>query len=512
MTALRYSFGPFVLDCEAGALTRDGKPVVVSHAGLSLLEAMLQADGKAVPKAELMDRAWPRRIVEEGNLTVQIAALRKALGNGDDGRDWIATVPRVGYRITRAEPAIPGEDYAAAIKPALAVLPFANLGGDPEQDYFADGVVEDIITALSRFTNFAVIARNSSFTYKGQAVDVRQVAKELGVRYVLEGSVRRGGDRLRITTQLVEGAGGAHLWAQTFDGALDDVFEFQDRITEAVATIVSPYIQAAEFERARRERPGSIAAYDSYLAALPKILAETESENTAAYALLTDALALDPNNGLLLAYAAWVLEHRTTMGWPPLSQHDRQKCFEFARRGLENAAGDPVAMTHCAMALLQVAREYDWGMAVLNSALAANPNSMTVTTAAGVANLHCGSVEQALALLERSTRLSPRDPFAHLSLTGTAHAHMILGNYEEAISYATRSIATNPNFDASYWMLTAANAQLQRMDQARHFLGRLLELTPGLTLARIKEGQPEKDPSRLAPILEGLGIAGLPEG
>jgi TolB-like protein len=511
MTPRRHAFGPFILDCEAGVLTRDGKPVAVSHAGLALLEAMLEAEGKAVSKSELMQRAWPGRIVEEGNLTVQIAALRKALGSSTDGHDWIATVPRIGYRLLRSESAASGSDNVSGVKPALAVLPFANLGGDPEQDYFADGVVEDIITALSRFTNFAVIARNSSFTYKGRAVDVRQVASELGVRYVLEGSVRRAGNRLRITTQLIDGASGAHLWAQTFDGALDDVFEFQDRITEAVATIVAPHIQAAEIERARRERPGSIAAYDSYLAALPKILAETERENTAAYALLTDALALEPNNGLLLAYAAWVLEHRTTMGWPPLSQHDRQKCFEFARRGLENAAGDPVTMTHCAMALVQVAREYDWGMAVLNAALAANPNSMTVTTAAGVANLHCGSVEEALALLERSTRLSPRDPFAHLSLTGTAHAHMILGNYEEAIGFATRSIATNPNFDASYWMLTAANAHLQRMDQARHYLGRLLKLTPGVTLARIKEGQPAKDPSRLAAILEGLWIAGLPE-
>jgi TolB-like protein len=511
MAERRRVFGPFVLDTGSRQLHRDGKPVALSQAALSLLEAMLEADGKAISKAELMERAWPGRIVEEGNLTVQIAALRKALGNTADEQDWIVTVPRVGYRLARPQVAEKPADIGTPLKPALAVLPFVNLGGDPEQDYFADGVVEDIITALSRFTNFAVIARNSSFVYKGRAVDVRQVANELGVRYVLEGSVRRAGNRLRITTQLIDCPSGAHLWAQTFDGALDDVFEFQDRITEAVATIVAPHIQAAEIERARRERPGSIAAYDAYLAALPKILAETETENRAAYALLTDALALEPNNGLLLAHAAWVLEHRITMGWRPLSQHDRQKCFEFARRGLERAAGDPIVMTHCAMALVQAAREYDWGMAVLNAALAANPNSMTVAAACGVANLHCGSVEQALALFERSTRLSPRDPFAHLALCGAAHAHMILGNYEEALAWATRSIATNPNFDASYWMLTAAHAHLQRMPEARHFLGELLKLAPGVTIARIREGQPAKDPTRLAAILEGLWIAGLPE-
>ena len=198
------------------------------------------------------------------------------------------------------------------------MLPFANLGGDPEQDYFADGVVDDIITALSRFRSFAVIARNSSFVYKGRAVDVRQVAQELGVRYVLEGSVRRAGDRLRITAQLVDGATGAHLWAEHFDGALDDVFDFQDRITESVAMLVEPQIQSAEIARSRRERPGSIAAYDIYLQALPKINDETSSENAEAHALLTEALALEPDNALLLAHTAWALAHRTAMGWPPI--------------------------------------------------------------------------------------------------------------------------------------------------------------------------------------------------
>ncbi|BCH30626.1 transcriptional regulator [Mesorhizobium sp. L-8-10] len=506
------SFGPFVLDTARGKLQRNGKSVAVGQRGLALFEALLDAEGGIVPKAELMDRGWPGTIVEEGNLTVQIAALRKALGPAPDGQEWIVTVPRVGYRLLRPAAAQEVSSMALPVKPALAVLPFVNLGGDVEQDYFADGVVDDIITALSRFRSFSVIARNSSFVYKGRTVDIRQVSSELGVRYVLEGSIRRAEDRLRITAQLVDGASGAHLWAKNFDGALGEVFDFQDRITESVATVVEPHIKTAEIEHSRRERPGSVAAYDSYLSALSKILAESADENAAAYALLTEALVLEPDNANLLSLAAWVLEHRITMGWPPLSASDREKCFELARRGLEKAAGDPTVMANCAMALVQVARDYDWGMAVLNAALEANPNNMLVVTAAGVANLHCGNVVDALALFDRARRLSPRDLVAHISLSGTAHAHMILGNYAEALAWATRARAVNPNFDPAYWILIAANAHLGRMEEAHRFLGDLLKMAPDVTITSITAGQPARDPARLAAILHGLRLAGLPQG
>ena len=224
------------------------------------------------------------------------------------------------------------------------MLPFANLGSDPEQDWFSDGIVDDMITALSRFRSFAVVARTSSFVYKGRAADVRQVARELGVRYVLEGSVRRAGDQLRITAQLVDGGTGAHLWAEHFDGALGDVFAFQDRITADVAMIVGPQIQRAEIERSRRERPGSIAAYDAYLQAVPLIDKQTGRENAEAYALLTRALALEPDNALLLAHAAWALGHRCAMGWPPIGPDDVAAC---ARRSRGGRCGTPRAIRPC---------------------------------------------------------------------------------------------------------------------------------------------------------------------
>jgi TolB-like protein/tetratricopeptide (TPR) repeat protein len=509
MVEPRHAFGPFVLDVGCGLLQRSGKSVAIGQRGLALLQALLEADGGIVSKAVLMERGWPDTIVEDGNLTVQISALRKTLGPAPNGREWIATVPRVGYRLVRLIDGSETTNIALSVTPALAVLPFANLSGVAEQDYFSKGVVDDIITALSRFKSFAVIARNSSFVFR--EVDVRRVAKELGVRYVLEGSVRRSGNRLRITARLVEGVGGAHLWAQSFDGELDNLFEFQDDITERVATIVGPLIQRAEISRSRGERPGSIAAYDIYLRALSKILTESASDNAEAFALLAKGLTLEPDNALLNAHAAWALEHRITMGWPPLGPEDREKCFMLARRGLENSAGDPAVTAHCAMALIQVAREYDWGMAVLKEAVEANPNNLMVVTAAGVANLHCGSIEMALALFHRASRLSPRDPLAHISLCGTAHAQMILGNYSDVLVWAARALAINPNFDASLWMLIAANAHLGRLDHARHFLVELKKASPGITIARIKAGQPAKEPSRISAILEGLRLAGLEE-
>ena len=401
---------------------------------------------------------------------------------------------------------------ADATVPALAVLPFANLGGDRGQDWFADGVVDDIITALSRFRSFAVIARNSAFVYKGRAVDVRQVAQDLGVRYVLEGSVRRAGEQLRITAQLVDGVSGAHLWAEHFDGALGDLFDFQDRITESVAMLVEPRIQVAEIARSRLERPGSIAAYDIYLQAVPKINKETARDNAEAIALLTRALALEPDNALLLSHAAWALDHRIAMGWPPVGPDDRRTCAELARRGLQRAGGDPVVMAHCGIALLQSGRDYDWGMTALEAAAKANPNNMLVVVRAGIAHLHCGRVEDALAYFHRAIRLSPNDPEAHVSLTGIAHGQMILGNYPEALVWAGRSLALNTTFDPTFWMLIAANAHLGHMDEAHRFLGELRRLAPGVTVASIRAGQAAKDPTRVAAILDGLRLAGLAEG
>lgn len=290
------------------------------------------------------------------------------------------------------------------------------------------------------------------------------------------------------------------------------MFDFQDRITASVATLVEPHIQTAEIQRSRRERPGSVAAYDIYLQALAKISAETETANSQAYALLVDGLELEPDNASLLGLAAWALEHRNTMGWPSIGPDDQQRCGELARRALDHAAGDTMVMAHSAMALLQTMKEYDWGMAVIESAVRANPNNLMVVVRAGVANIHCGNIEDALTYFHRANRLSPGDPGAHFSLTGIAHANMILGDYREALAWAARALASNPNFDPALWMLIAANAQLGRFAEARGLLEQLKKIAPAVTITKIKAGQPAKDPSRFAAILDGLRLAGLPEG
>jgi adenylate cyclase len=396
------------------------------------------------------------------------------------------------------------------VLPSLAVLPFQNMSGDAQEDYFADGVVEDIITALSRFKSFAVIARNSSFVYKGRAVDVRQVAKELGVSYVLEGSVRRSGERLRITAQLVEASGGAHLWADRFDGAVADVFDVQDRITESVIGVIEPHVQQAEIERSRRKRPEILDAYDLYLRALSKSYSARPEDNAETFAQMMQAVALEPHYAPFLAGACWALEFRVAMGWPTLTGDDRAASLDLVRRALADPQGDATVLAQCGLTLVSL-RDYDRGMQIVANAVEANPNSQFVLMVAGIANLHCGSIDDALAYLHRAIRLSPRDPNAYNAYAGIAHVQMILGDYPEAIRRAEKSLALNAHFDATYWMLIAANAQLGRMDEARRWLGKFQALVPGVTIARIRDGQPAKDPSRLAAILDGLRLAGLPE-
>ncbi len=397
-------------------------------------------------------------------------------------------------------------------KPAIAVLPFTNMSADAEQDYFADGIVEDIITELSRFKSFAVVARNSSFAYKGRAIDVRQVAADLGVRYVLEGSVRRSGERLRITAQLIEATARAHLWADRYDGALKDVFDVQDRITERVIGVIEPQIRRAEIERSRRKRPENLDAYDRYLRALPKVYSARPEDNAEAYAQLMQVVALEPDYGAFLAIAAWALEFRVAMGWASLTGDDRAACLALVDRALAAAEGDATVLAHCGGALIAMGREYDRGMRIVANAVEANPNNVVVLTVAAIAKLHCGSLEQSLAHSRRALLMSPGDPTAHWAMTAIAHAQMVLGNYEEALSAAERSLAVNPSFTATYWMLVAANAQLGRMDEARGWLKKLQAAVPGITIESIRAGQPARDPSRMAAILDGLRRAGLMEG
>ncbi|MGO7442591.1 transcriptional regulator [Rhizobium ruizarguesonis] len=398
------------------------------------------------------------------------------------------------------------------MRPSLAVLPFQNISGDVDQEYFADGVIEDIITALSRFRSFAVIARNSSFIYKGQAIEIRQVAQELGVRYVLEGSIRRAGSRLRITAQLVEGATGAHLWAEHYDGSTEDVFDFQDRITECVVAIVEPQIKIAEIALSRRERPESIEAYDFYLQTMLYFYSDTPERNHDGLTLINKAIALEPNNATYLATAVGLLMQRGTLGWKLAGVEDqRAVCENYIERALVHGHGDATVAGICGNTLIQYLKEYDRGFELVRQAVAFNPNNLDVVNFAGVANLHCGSLDEAVTYFLRAERLSPNSLGAHWNLTGLAHVEMVRGNYEEALALARKSMAVNAYYGPCFWMMIAANAKLGRMEEARQHLAGLLAFSPGVTVARLRAGQPAKIPERMEPILDGLRLAGMPE-
>lgn len=505
MGAGQISFGPFVLDRSAQTLLSSGKSVALGQRAFALLEALAIADG-SVDKGTLIEAAWPGTIVEEGNLTVQIAALRKALGTRADGSEWIVTVPRLGYRLMREGPGAPASSRHL---PRLAVLPFQNLSSDPEQEYFADGAVEDIITALTRVRSFTIIARHSTFVFKGRAVDIRQVASELGADYVLEGSVRRGGNKVRLTAQLVDGSTGAQLWAHSFDGTLDDIFDMQDRVTSSVAAAIEPGIDKAEKLRSLRERPGSTAVYDLYLRAMEKLGSLRPEHSADGLRLLDQVIALDPDFTKAVAMAAWGYEYRLHMGLPPLGADDMEKCLKLARHALAHADDDAVVIAHCGVILQLCAHEWEQGLRTIERAVSINPMMVATQFFGGVGHLKGGSLDQALVYFQRAIELDPGH--GENALAGIGHVHLSRGDFEAALEWGARALAADSNFGWPHWLPIAANAHLGHLDEARYALERYREIFPDATLSRIRIGQAMREPQRAALLIDGLHLAGLPE-
>jgi TolB-like protein/class 3 adenylate cyclase len=407
-----------------------------------------------------------------------------------------------------AAPDVPRDSERSTL-PSLAVLPFQNMSGDAEQEYFSDGVVEDLITGLSRFKSLTVIARNSSFVYKGRPIDVRQAARELGCRYVVEGSVRRVGQRLRIAAQLIDGASGAHLWAENYQGSVEDVFDVQDRITESIVAVVEPKIQQAEIDRSRRERPESVDVYDLYLRAMAKLDTLHPADSAAGLELLDLVIELDPGFTRAIAMAAWGYEYRIHMGLPPLGPNDEQKCLDLARRVLAVERADATNIAHCGIILQLVAHEFDQGLLTIKRALELNPSNVAVQFFAGVGNLKGGNLDEALGFFHRAIELNPTDSAG--GMAGIAHANLLKGNYREALDWAARALVRNPNFGWIHWSVIAAYAYLGRMDEAKRAFAAYSQIFPDATLARIRNGQQTKDPRRVEVLVEGLRLAGMPE-
>ena len=396
-------------------------------------------------------------------------------------------------------------------KPSIAVLPFTNMSNDPEQEYFVDGMVEDIITSVSRFNQLFVIARNSSFTYKGRAVDVRQVANELGVRYVLEGGVRKAGTQLRITGQLIDAVTGGHLWADRFDGTVDDVFEFQDKITESVVAAIEPTIRKAEIERARRKPVGNLDAYDLYLRALPLLYAFRPDENRSAFDLLNEAIELEPDYAPALANAAWCIEQRLTRNWPRIGEDDADRAIAFARRALTAGSDDAATVVVAGFVLMMVDRDYTTGLDAMHRAVELNPGSGFVNFIAGTGLVYGGEHKGALPLLRRSMTLGPLDPSYYMNLMVAGWAELFCGHPAEALALAERSAALYPDWDSIYWAMIPAYVQLDRLPEAEVALKKYRSLAPNMTISELRRLLPLRDPAALEMTLDGLRAAGLPE-
>jgi TolB-like protein/class 3 adenylate cyclase len=394
-------------------------------------------------------------------------------------------------------------------KPSIAVLPFQNMSGDPEQEYFADGMVEDIITALSQFRFLFVIARNSSFTYKGKAVDIKQVGRELGVRYVLEGSVRKAGGKVRITGQLIDAASGAHIWADHFDGALDDVFELQDRVTTCVVGAIEPRIQEAELARSRLKPTEKLDAYDYYLRALAHIHRQTGANNLEALGLLAEASALDPHFALADALAAYCHAQRLYQGWRD-PEGDREAGMRLALGAVERGGDDGDVLWRAGFCISHFGGDVEQSRLIVERALSLNSNSAHGVGHSGWIQLYVGAYRIGIERFERAMRLSPVDPILHIFTCGLCASHFFLDELETAARWGREALPHNPNFVTTHRFLAATYVRLGRMEEARELIRQALALNPKLRLVHTTEG-PFRHTPKLALYTDALRAAGLPE-
>jgi TolB-like protein len=466
-------------------------------------------------------------IAEPGGISISDDARRQIRGKvdvtfedlGSQSLKNIAEPMRV-WRVPygRAVPAVPNrwpvdETLALPNKPSIAVLPFTNLSSDPEQEYFADGMVDDIITALSHFKALFVIARNSSFTYKGRAVDVKQIGRELGVRYVLEGSVRKATNRVRITGQLVNTATGAHLWAERFDGGLGDIFYLQDQVTESVVGAIAPAVEKAEIERAKRKPTDSLDAYTLYLRGLAKFYQYgSRQANDEALRLFNRAIELDPDFASAYGRAALFYVYAQTNGWFSDTANEIAEVKRLAQRAVKLGKDDAIALAASGYALAFVVRDLGVGAALVDRALVLNSNLAGAWHWGGWVKNWLGEPEAAIERFERAMRLSPLDPRAIGMRAGTAHAHFFLGSYDEAASWAAMALQDNPDFQAGLRIDAASNAMAGRPEQAHKAVARLRLLNPTLRVSTLKDVLgPFRRAEDLLRYEEGLRQAGLPE-
>ena len=522
---MRFVFGDSVLDPDRRELVRGSDAIAVGPQVFDLLTYLLRNRERVVTKDDLIDAVWGGRIVSESTLTSHINAVRKAIGDTGEEQRLLRTIARKGYRFVgdvraadeseRPDPVQHLGPASQALtlpdRPSIAVLPFLNLSGDPAQEYFADGVVEDIITALSHIGWLFVIARNSSFTYKGRTVDVKQVGRELGVRYVLEGSLRKAANRVRITGQLIDATTAAHLWAERFESALDDIFELQDQVTESVVGAIAPQLERAEIERAKRKPTASLSAYDFYLRGMANLHRGTREAIHEALPLFGEARRLDPDFASTYAMAAWCHLWRKINGWMSDRARETEEATRLARRAVELGMDDAVALTRAGSALTHFAGDLDGGVALLDRAKMLNPNLAAAWFLGGFARVWRGESDGAIEHFAQAMRLSPLDPEMYRMQAGMAAAHLFAGRFDAASSWAEKAFRDLPSFLLVVGIIAASHALAGRTDEARRAIHHLRQLDPTLRISNLRDWLPIHRAEDLATLAEGLRRAGLPD-
>jgi TolB-like protein len=524
---MQFYFTDHVLDTSRRELRRREEAIAVEPQVFDLLVHLLESRDHVVTKDDLIASIWGGRIVSESTLTSRINAARKAVGDSGRDQNLIRTIARKGFRfvgeVRCQQPGASAQDPANGAvdqadqtarsalplldRPAIAVLPFFNMSEEPEQEYFSDGISEDIITALSKLRWFYVIARNSSFVYKGKAVPIKQVSEELGVDYVLEGSVRKEGNRVRITAQLSNVPTGMHIWSEHFDRSLADVFAVQDEITQAIVAAIEPQLYAAENFRAGRKAPESMDAWDLVMRALSHYWRVTRQDNMVAQALLEKAISLDPSYGQALGLLAASHMFGAHMGWT--NETEALPIGERAALAAIRAdSEDPWA--HYALGSVYLfTRCFDDSLAEFELAIRLNPSFSPARGYYGVALAYCGRWEEGDLAARQALRLSPRDPFAAVYCGVVAYAQFVGGNYEDAMQMSREALRHRSDFVGAHRVLTAAAGMAGQEAIAEAALRELRRAQPNVSLDWIAKQIPFKHDVDREHYLDGLRRGGL---
>jgi TolB-like protein/Tfp pilus assembly protein PilF len=515
MTDNDITFGPFRLDLGERKLSRNGTPVRVNSRALEILCVLAAARGEIVTKDELMARVWPGLVVEENALHVHVSGLRKVIDEGQSGQSFIATAQGRGYRLVGVTCSVPEgrsvtEDQQSlrVAGTSVAVMAFQNMSGDPEQEYFADGIVEDIITGLARIRWLLVIARNSSFIYKGKAVDLKQVGRELGVGYVLEGSVRKAGNRVRITVQLIETQTGTHIWAERYDRLLDDIFAVQDEIAISVIGAIEPSLRRAEIERVKRKRPESLDAYDLVLRALPFVYKFMPHGADPAIPILRKALELDPGYADAHAALAWCFQFRFNRGGR--HEEDRAASIYHARAAVTTGGDNATALAIAGIVVLFDNRDIAAAFDLFDRALALSNSNVFALCLSATALAWRGMPELAIERARHALRISPFDTLNYLSYIALSIASFQTGRFDEARDAARRAVESNPDFSVPHALLAAALARLGQAEEARAEALQVLALEPPFSIDRYS-AMVELTPTVFRPFADVWREIGLPD-